>query len=712
MLAQFVRRRAATQAVVSCSCRQIQRRLLLGGGRGFCSGPEPPRPPSYWRHFAPRLKGSGGASSKKKDGAKAGGEASEGGGGGGSGGGGGPSPELFRLGSLAGVALGLVAFNYADFKVGGPQLQEISMQHFLSNLLAAGRVSKLVVVNGTQVKVVLGEPAQASELHGEGMPSEAQWSGGAGSEGGGVVGGSGAQPTYYFTIGSIESFEEKLEAAQAELGVVARDYVAVQYVAETSWLSEAGRFVPTLLLIGFFFMLSRGAAGLGGMGGGGAGGIFNVGKSKAVKAKNVSTKFADVAGLHEAKAEIMEFVDILQNPERYTKLGAKIPKGALLVGPPGCGKTLLAKATAGEARAPFYSISGSDFIEMFVGVGPSRVRDLFAQARANAPCLIFIDEIDAVGRARGKGGFSGGNDERENTLNALLIELDGFSPSTGIVVLAGTNRPDVLDSALLRPGRFDRQVVVDKPDIKGREEIFAVHLEPLKLAEGETIQGVAKKLAGLTPGFSGAEVANVCNEAALIAARWGAAAVDAKSFDAAVDRVIAGLEKKNLVIDAHERRVIAFHEAGHALVGWVLQHADPVMKVSIVPRGRAALGYSQVGRRRAPRSPPSLPPARPRALPRSPAAHPPRSRCLATWRCTRRSSSGTRWRWRWAAAPPRRSSSRRSPRAPRTTFSASLRWRSSKSPSLGCPTSSARSPSTRAARATRCTARSRSRPSG
>merc|ERR1719487_1293091 len=304
---------------------------------------------------------------------------------------------------------------------------------------------------------------------------------------------------------------------------------------------------------------------MGGMGG--PGGMLNVGKSKAVRATKVTTRFKDVAGLAEAKVEIMEFVDILKNPERYTKLGAKIPKGALLVGPPGCGKTLLAKATAGEARAPFYSISGSDFIEMFVGVGPSR--------------------------ARGKGGFSGGNDERENTLNALLIELDGFSPSTGIVVLAGTNRPDVLDSALLRPGRFDRQVVVDKPDIKGREEIFAVHLEPLKLAEGETIQGVAKKLAGLTPGFSGAEVANVCNEAALIAARWGSAAVDGKAFDAAVDRVIAGLEKKNLVIDAHERRVIAFHEAGHALVGWLLQHADPVMKVSIVPRGRAALGYSQ-----------------------------------------------------------------------------------------------------------------------
>ena len=311
----------------------------------------------------------------------------------------------------------------------------------------------------------------------------------------------GAQPTYYFTIGSIESFEEKLEAAQAELGVVARDYVAVQYVAETSWLSEAGRFVPTLLLIGFFFMLSRGAAGLGGMGGGGAGGIFNVGKSKAVKAKNVSTKFADVAGLHEAKAEIMEFVDILQNPERYTKLGAKIPKGALLVGPPGCGKTLLAKATAGEARAPFYSISGSDFIEMFVGVGPSRVRDLFAQARANAPCLIFIDEIDAVGRARGKGGFSGGNDERENTLNQLLIEMDGFSSSAGIVVLAGTNRPDVLDSALLRPGRFDRQVVVDKPDIKGRDRDLRRAPRPTQARRARSIQGLGQEDGGAHAGL-------------------------------------------------------------------------------------------------------------------------------------------------------------------------------------------------------------------
>merc|ERR1719487_3095410 len=328
---------------------------------------------------------------------------------------------------------------------------------------------------------------------------------------------------------------------------------------------------------------------MGGMGG--PGGIFNVGKSKAVKATKVPTRFNDVAGLKEAKVEVMEFVDILKNPERYTKLGAKIPRGALLVGPPGCGKTLLAKATAGESKAPFYSISGSDFIEMFVGVGPSRVRDLFAQARANAPCLIFIDEIDAIGRARGKGGFNGGNDERENTLNQLLIELDGFNPSSGIVVLAGTNRPDILDPALLRPGRFDRQVVVDKPDIKGRAEIFTVHLSNLKL--DTDVDVYAKKMATLTPGFSGAEIANVCNEAALIAARREKLTVDDECFDAAVDRVIGGMEKKGLTIDAHERRVVAFHEAGHALTGWVLEHTDPVIKVSIVSRGKAALGYSQ-----------------------------------------------------------------------------------------------------------------------
>jgi len=456
--------------------------------------------------------------------------------------------------------------------------QEISMQHFLSNVLASGRVQKLVVLNSTLVRVYCAEGGVDGGADGAEADGGAAWNGGTLSQ----------SHTFHFSIGSSEQFEEKLDAAQATRGVPLRAHVPVQYQSRTSWMSEASRFLPTLLLVGFFYMLTRG---VGAQMGGGQGGLFNVGKSKAVKATKVKTRFNDVAGLHEAKVEIMEFVDILQNPERYTRLGAKIPKGALLVGPPGCGKTLLAKATAGEAKAPFYSISGSDFIEMFVGVGPSRVRDLFAQARANAPCLVFIDEIDAVGRARGKGGFNGGNDERENTLNQLLIEMDGFSPSSGVVVLAGTNRADVLDPALLRPGRFDRQVVVDKPDIKGRTEIFQVHLKCLEL-EGE-IEPTSKKLSALTPGFSGAEIANVCNEAALIAARREANKVEPEHFDAAIDRVIAGLERKDLVIDPHERKVVAYHEAGHAICGWMLEHADPVMKVSIVPRGKTALGYSQ-----------------------------------------------------------------------------------------------------------------------
>lgn len=502
--------------------------------------------------------------------------------------------QMTRLG-VAVVGASIVTYALtAGESSGGRPAQQISMQHFLSNVLASGRVRKLLVVNSSVVKVYISD----EPLDGMVEPGSAAWQGGGsglqpGSSGSGYTPSpETSSAAYYFSIGSIEQLEEKIEAAQAQLGVRSRDFIPVQYVTETSVAAEAGRFLPTLLLIGFFYLLSRGmSGGMGGLGGGGPGGIFNVGKSKAVKATKVPTRFSDVAGLQEAKVEVMEFVDILKNPERYTRLGAKIPKGAMLVGPPGCGKTLLAKATAGESKAPFYSISGSDFIEMFVGVGPARVRDLFAQARANAPCLIFIDEIDAIGRARGKGGFNGGNDERENTLNQLLIELDGFSTSSGIVVLAGTNRPDILDKALLRPGRFDRQIGIDKPDIQGRTEIFRVHLAPLKL-EGE-VEDYAKKLAALTPGFSGAEVANVCNEAALIAARFGRESVGRASFDGAIDRVIAGLEKKNLTIDPEERRVVAFHEAGHALTGWMLEHADPVMKVSIVPRGRAALGYSQ-----------------------------------------------------------------------------------------------------------------------
>jgi len=329
-----------------------------------------------------------------------------------------------------------------------------------------------------------------------------------------------------------------------------------------------------------------------GPGAGGPGGlnnIFSITKANVTvlnKGEKVTTKFADVAGLQNAKKEVEEFVDFLKNPDRYTRLGAKIPKGGLLVGPPGTGKTLLAKAVAGEAECPFFSISGSDFIEMFVGVGPSRVRDLFKQARENAPCMVFIDEIDAVGRKRGKGGFGGGNDERENTLNQLLVEMDGFTSNSNVIVLAGTNRADILDPALLRPGRFDRTIQVDKPDIKGRIEIFKVHLSKLKCKLD--IAEIAQRMATLTPGFSGADIANICNEAALKAARDDKESVEMEDFYYANDRVIGGLEKP-IVMTHNERKTIAYHEAGHAVSGWFLEHAEPLLKVTIIPRGGGAL---------------------------------------------------------------------------------------------------------------------------
>ena len=348
--------------------------------------------------------------------------------------------------------------------------------------------------------------------------------------------------------------------------------------------------VSMLVIVGLWILLMRKMGG-GGPGGGGPGGIFNIGKSKATlfdKGAKVNITFTDVAGLDEAKVEVMEIVDFLKNPKKYTSLGGKIPKGALLIGPPGTGKTLLAKAMAGEAQVPFFSLSGSDFVEMFVGVGASRVRDLFKQAREKAPCIIFIDEIDAIGRARGRNAIMS-NDERENTLNQLLVEMDGFGGDTGIIILAATNRPDVLDSALLRPGRFDRQISIDKPDVKGREAIFKVHLMPIKVSETLDIY----KLAEQTPGFAGADIANVCNEAALIAARKDKLAVDMSDFQDAIDRVIGGLEKKNKIIAPYEKEVIAYHEAGHAICGWFLEHAYPLLKVTIVPRGTAALGYAQ-----------------------------------------------------------------------------------------------------------------------
>merc|ERR1712194_562709 len=404
---------------------------------------------------------------------------------------------------------------------------------------------------------------------------------------------------FHFHIGSVESFEEKLRVAQKELKFLPRDYIPVQYVNETNYVTEIIKSLPMLVGIGAIFYFTRRfqnmnpkGGGSSSGGGGGMGNIFQVGKSNAkkIKKEDVNVDFSHVAGCQEAKKEIMEFVDFLQDSTLFTKLGAKIPKGALLCGPPGTGKTLLAKAVAGEAGVPFYSISGSDFIEMFVGVGPSRVRDLFKEARSNAPCIVFIDEIDAVGRERGKGGASGGNDERENTLNQLLVEMDGFSPSTGVVVLAGTNRVDVLDKALTRPGRFDRQVMVDKPDIIGRKHIFLVHLKGITLED--EAEKISNRLAGLTPGFSGADIANICNEAAIQAARRKGESVSLQDFEKATDRIIGGMESTK-IMSKQERDIVAHHEAGHAVAGWFLEHADPLLKVTIIPRTSGALGYAQ-----------------------------------------------------------------------------------------------------------------------
>ncbi|HEX2607168.1 MAG TPA: ATP-dependent zinc metalloprotease FtsH [Flavisolibacter sp.] len=398
-------------------------------------------------------------------------------------------------------------------------------------------------------------------------------------------------PHFYFRISANEDVRKEMNDFYAQAAVAKENQPTSDVENETNWFSPILQTIlPILIFIGLWILLMRKMGGGAGSGGG-PGGIFNIGKSKATlfdKGTRVNITFADVAGLDEAKVEVMEIVDFLRNPKKYTSLGGKIPKGALLVGPPGTGKTLLAKAMAGEAQVPFFSLSGSDFVEMFVGVGASRVRDLFKQAREKAPCVIFIDEIDAIGRARGKNMMMS-NDERESTLNQLLVEMDGFGTDTGIIVLAATNRPDVLDTALLRPGRFDRQITIDKPDVKGREAIFKVHLKPIKVSEKVDIH----KLAEQTPGFAGADIANVCNEAALIAARKGKSAVDMSDFQDAVDRVIGGLEKKNKIISPEEKRIIAYHEAGHAICGWFLEHAYPLLKVTIVPRGTAALGYAQ-----------------------------------------------------------------------------------------------------------------------
>lgn len=398
------------------------------------------------------------------------------------------------------------------------------------------------------------------------------------------------QPHFIFNIGTPEVLQGKLKALNDALVKEKKTPVNEEYETRTNWTGTLLTYlVPLLLFIGLWiFILRR----MGGGGGGPGGQIFNIGKSKATLFDNttkVNITFSDVAGLDEAKEEVMEIVDFLKNPKKYTSLGGKIPKGVLLVGPPGTGKTLLAKAVAGEAGVPFFSISGSDFVEMFVGVGASRVRDLFRQAREKAPCIIFIDEIDAIGRARGRGALQGGNDERENTLNQLLVEMDGFPTDKGVILMAATNRPDILDNALMRPGRFDRQIGIGRPDLKGRAQIFDVHVKNIKV--GPEVTSIA--LAEMTPGFVGADIANVCNEAALIAARRNKKAVDMDDFNYALDKVIGGLEKKNKIISPEEKQIIAYHEAGHAICGWFLEYAHPLVKVTIVPRGLAALGYAQ-----------------------------------------------------------------------------------------------------------------------
>jgi len=489
-----------------------------------------------------------------------------------------PKPPRFNIMWLwLAMLLGFISLN---FLFSDDKAKQITYQEFESDLLRSGDVEQLVAYKRNDllfVEVFIKKDRLTDEKYSEVRPTSNSLS---------ISPATG--PQYTFTDGSFDALERKLNAAQED--IEKGEQVSVKLEdrtnAWTGWLFSL--MLPLLLILFFWIFIMRRMSG-----GGGAGGqIFNIGKSKATlfdKETQTAITFNDVAGLEEAKQEVMEIVDFLKNPKKYTNLGGKIPKGALLVGSPGTGKTLLAKAVAGEAQVPFFSLSGSDFVEMFVGVGASRVRDLFKQAKDKAPCIIFIDEIDAIGRARGKNSVMGGNDERENTLNQLLVEMDGFGTDSGIIIMAATNRPDVLDSALLRPGRFDRQISIDKPDLVGREQIFKVHLKPLKLAA----EVDPKKLSAQAPGFAGAEIANVCNEAALIAARRNKSAIDMQDFHDAIDRVIGGLEKKNKIISPEEKRIVAYHEAGHAIAGWFLEHADPLVKVSIVPRGVAALGYAQ-----------------------------------------------------------------------------------------------------------------------
>ena len=479
-----------------------------------------------------------------------------------------PTPQKFNIywiyGAIIFVLFGLSIFGGSDWQTIS-KTNISSFEKFLNN----GDVSKVVVIrNKSSVRVTLTPEALNKSDH-QDIASK------------NILGQENIQgPHYQFEVGSLELFEEKLEKARVK-GIPFRlEFITV----ENKWMDTIIGFLPIIIIIGVWIFLMRR------MSGGGAGGpggqIFSIGKSKAKlfdKNTDVKVTFKDVAGLEGAKEEIQEIVDFLKNPQKYTILGGKIPKGALLVGLPGTGKTLLAKAVAGEAKVPFFSLSGSDFVEMFVGVGASRVRDLFKQAKDKSPSIIFIDEIDAIGRARGKSNMTGSNDERENTLNQLLTEMDGFGTNTNVIVIAATNRADVLDKALMRAGRFDRQIYVDLPDLNERKEIFKVHLKPIKTIKTLDIDFLSKQ----TPGFSGADIANVCNESALIAARKNKKSVGKQDFLDAVDRIVGGLEKKNKIITPEEKETIAYHEAGHAIISWLLEHAAPLVKVTIVPRGQS-----------------------------------------------------------------------------------------------------------------------------
>ena len=485
----------------------------------------------------------------------------------------GPRFNIYWIyGIIAFSLIGLMMFNNGVLD----NSKEITFLEFKNKYLEQDKVKEVVIVNKEYAEIYLKKPDSAQQ-NGTQKPAIS-------------FNNSEPHPDFILNIGTYDVFDRNFQEVMKSNMEAGRQEVPVRLEARANFIRDvlgSGLFMIIIFILMWIFIVRR----MNPASGSGGGGIFNIGKSKAQlfeKGTKVNITFNDVAGLDEAKVEVMEIVDFLKNPKKYTALGGKIPKGALLVGPPGTGKTLLAKAVAGEAQVPFFSLSGSDFVEMFVGVGASRVRDLFKTAREKAPCIIFIDEIDAIGRARGKNAVMS-NDERGNTLNQMLVEMDGFSGDSGIIMLAATNRPDVLDSALLRPGRFDRQISIDVPDIKGREQIFKVHLKPIKISADLDI----KKLASQTPGFAGADIANICNEAALIAARKGKKDVDMQDFNDAIDRIIGGLEKKNKIISPEEKKVIAYHEAGHAVAGWYLENAHPLVKVTIVPRGTAALGFAQ-----------------------------------------------------------------------------------------------------------------------